>query len=156
MPGWIERITIPVLVAVTTAWVTVHLSLKRFHAERWWERRAEAYDRLLGALADLKRYADLKVEELEGETIAEDFKKGMSERHRGAFHELERAGILGGYTFSERTTQILTKLLADADGTPVEDPHGFFSRASRSYERAISELTASAKEDLHVGSESEL
>jgi len=32
-----------IVVAVITARLTVHLAIKRFYAEKWWERRYSAY-----------------------------------------------------------------------------------------------------------------
>lgn len=156
MPDSLEQILTALFVAAATAYVTVYLALRRFHAERWWERKAAAYDRLLGALADLKRHADHRVEEHEGTTFSDDYSKVVSDMHREASHELERAGILGGYTFSDRTARALAKLLADDNAKRLETPHEFFARVARAYESAIAEITAAAKEDLRVDADSEL
>ena len=43
--------TIPAIVAaVVTAVLTVRLSFRRFQAERWWDRKADAYANIIGAL----------------------------------------------------------------------------------------------------------
>lgn len=38
------------IVGVATALVTVKLSIRKFYTERWWERRADAYSRIVEAL----------------------------------------------------------------------------------------------------------
>jgi hypothetical protein len=47
-----------ILIAAVSAWITVQLSLRRFRTERWWERKVEAYERIIGALHDAKAFAD--------------------------------------------------------------------------------------------------
>ena len=58
-----------VVIAAISSWITVQLSLRRFRTERWWERKAEAYERIIGALHDSKvfasRHADAELQKTE-------------------------------------------------------------------------------------------
>jgi hypothetical protein len=44
-------------IAVATSLVTVWLALWRFHSEKWWERKAELYSKLVEALYDMHSYS---------------------------------------------------------------------------------------------------
>ena len=44
------ELLVGLVVAVVASLVTVRLSLKRFYAERWWDRKADAYTRVIAAL----------------------------------------------------------------------------------------------------------
>jgi hypothetical protein len=46
----IANFATPPVVAVLTAIITVQLSFRRFQAERWWDRKADAYSRIIEAL----------------------------------------------------------------------------------------------------------
>lgn len=52
---YILFLIISIVTALVTAWVTVRLSLRRFRAERLWERRVDAYQAVLGALHRVSR-----------------------------------------------------------------------------------------------------
>lgn len=45
------------VVAVVASLVTVHLSMRKFHAEKWWEKKEVAYTSLFEVLYKLKEYA---------------------------------------------------------------------------------------------------
>jgi len=38
-----------IVIAAISSWITVQLSLRKFRAERWWERKAEAYSKIIEA-----------------------------------------------------------------------------------------------------------
>jgi len=46
------------VVALFAPFLAVHLAIRRFHKERWWERKHEAYSSLLEGLHDLKDNAE--------------------------------------------------------------------------------------------------
>ena len=88
MPDWIIeiiKIVIPgVLIAALTSYITVRLSIRRFHQEKWWEKKVEMYSRLLVTLHLMKDYAVKHYEDLinvhnindeESEELYQDWKK---------------------------------------------------------------------------------
>ncbi len=58
MPPFWENIVAGVVIAIVSALgsaiVTVHLAFRRFRAEKWWEKKAEAYSRTIDALVAYK------------------------------------------------------------------------------------------------------
>ncbi len=44
------------LIAILTSFITVQFALWRFHSEKWWERKADLYARLIEALYDMQTY----------------------------------------------------------------------------------------------------
>ena len=61
MPDWILYILKAVLpgivIATLTSILTVRLAIRRFHEEKWWEKKQEMYSSLLETLHHLKNYA---------------------------------------------------------------------------------------------------
>ena len=45
-----------ILVAVVVAVITVRLSMKSFVSQRWWERKAEAYSKIMEQLSYCEHY----------------------------------------------------------------------------------------------------
>lgn len=60
VPGFLidsAKVVVPgIVVAVITSIVTVRLSIRRFHAEKWWERREAAYSNLIDIIYSFKDY----------------------------------------------------------------------------------------------------
>ncbi len=52
------NLVIGIVVAIVSARVTVSLALRRFYAEKWWERKWEAYTGIINALHHMKNYDD--------------------------------------------------------------------------------------------------
>ena len=61
MPDWIPDILKAVLpgifIATLTSILTVRLAIRRFHQEKWWEKKQEMYSNLLETLHHLKNFA---------------------------------------------------------------------------------------------------
>ena len=67
MPQWLTSSLAPVIpslvVGVCTAIITVRLSLRRFRSERWWERKADVYSRIVEALHNAMEYCEAMSDE---------------------------------------------------------------------------------------------
>jgi hypothetical protein len=46
------------LIAIVTSFLTVRLAVWRFHSEKWWEKKAEIYAKLLEALFDMHLFQE--------------------------------------------------------------------------------------------------
>ena len=58
----IEKLFSALVVALPTAWFTSHLAVKKYRTDKWWDKRAEAYLEVVGALNDVILYCDYAVE----------------------------------------------------------------------------------------------
>ncbi len=106
MPQWFTTLLTAVIpsliVGVCTAIISVRLSLRRFHAERWWERKAEAYSRIVEALHNAMEYCSaMSNESLTGVEVSDDRKKQLDEAFSGAARELRKATGVGAYIISD-------------------------------------------------------
>jgi hypothetical protein len=151
VPQWLLNLVTGLALAVATSILTVRLSLRRFHAERWWEHKVDAYTRILYALSDLIHYAELLSQEELGAKFAEGHRKRLEEKHTEAYHELRRATTVGSYIVSDEVATNLDDLekrraSIDWDGPPWEG----YDESAKSYAVAISEIRAAAKTDLKV------
>ena len=156
IPSWLPSLAatvIPALfVAVITAVVTVKLSLRRFYTERWWERKAEAYTRIIECLYHIKAYSDSKVPEyLEGAEYSPERKQKLSEEYAAAHRDLDKTTAIGSYIICDHAAQILDEL-KKRPGLSWENnpPWEIFEDDAKAYGEALNKLRAVAKKDLGV------
>ena len=151
MPDWLTNLITGSVIAVITAAVTVRLSLRRFHAERWWERKVDAYSGVLDALYHMKRYADHLANEEMGERFSDEYRNDLEKKHSEAFQELERATTIGGYILSDEVAATLAELQEHPRDTwDKVPPWEFFESEAVAYGTALTKIRDAAKRDLRV------
>jgi hypothetical protein len=79
------KIMAGVAIAGLSSLITVKLSLARFRTEKWWERRVEAYEKVIEAFHNSKKYFDEHID-------AEYIESKVSEKRRGELNELSKKG----------------------------------------------------------------
>lgn len=93
-----------IVAAYITTMITVQLSLQRFRSERWWERKVEAYARLLDYLYDLQQYAASKIRE---EEPSDEERLEFENRSQKAAAEIQRIRTIGAFVISDKVWKLL-------------------------------------------------
>jgi hypothetical protein len=138
--------------------LTTNLALRRFYRERWWERKAEAYSRIIEALHHaahcMSEWSDV---ELTGQMLSDDKAKQLSDDFRTAQAELEKATGVGAYIISTEAAKVLsdhTVAMAQSDakfdydhGDPLFEK---YAADSKLYKGTLEKLRTLAKTDLGV------
>lgn len=140
------------VVAAFTSIVTVQLALRRFRAERWWERQADAYSRIVEALHVVMGswYARLQ-EERTGQALGAQPKQRLSDDYDRAARELEKATDIGAYIISERVVEALTRFQRRQRLDPDNSANiEIYEDEYRAYKKVLAEIKKLAKEDLGV------
>lgn len=156
MPQWLTSFlasSLPsLLVGVLTALISVRLSLRRFHAERWWERKADAYSRIIEALHNAMEYCHARsVEDLVGVELTEEKSEQLDSDYRKASVELKQATGIGAYIISMETSAVLTRLQARKRPDPSQLARfEFFETEHAAYKEALDRIRTLAKKDLKV------
>lgn len=140
------------VVAIATALITVRLALKRFRSERWWERKADTYSRIVESLCHLKAYSDAKIPEyLKSIEYSDERKKALSDDYTRAYNELTRIIAIGAYIICDEAAAVLDELwnrprLDWAKNPPWE----IFEADSNAYQDTLKKMRDIAKKDLGV------
>lgn len=145
-------VVVPLAVAVLTALVSVQLALRRFRAERWWERKAEAYTSILGALFDVQRSLRAETARIEeGREISQAYRDSLTEQARHGYSEIRLASVLGTFLFSAEAAARLATLVDEIDeqGYSLDPLERLFAEL-RSANGALEDLKTLAKDDLSV------
>jgi len=115
------------LAALFASALTHLLTHRRFIQGRWWERKADAYSDIIGALVNMRLALRgslnvmVKAERMEGrgESIPEDVVQSashFSSKFGEARDRIERAAIEGDYIISSRVSEALSELLGKFPG----------------------------------------
>ena len=152
MTSWLGTLIGGIILAVLTSVITVRLSLHKFHSERWWEHKLEAYTKIIDALCDLKRYAHILARKEYGDQFSDEYRNELEAKHLTAFHRMEKEAIIGAFAISKEAATVLARLrerpeYSSYNGPPWE----FFSGESKAYQEALSSITVVAKKDLKIG-----
>lgn len=112
MSNWLPPFFSSCAVAVLASWVTVRLSIKRFRAERWWDRKYEAYSRIMQALHDWKRCCEHEIarETVEHFRSSEAYERELNERRNESAAELRKLMDMGSFILSKDATDELDRL----------------------------------------------
>jgi len=155
MPQWVTTALTTVLslvVGIVTAIVSVRLSLRRFRAERWWERKVEAYSRIVDALHSVMEYCSvLSDEEIQGREITDERRKQLLQDYERAVRELKKATSVGAFIISKDVADALMKLetrprLSGKDWPRFEILDDDYD----AYSKTLAEVQKLAKRDLEV------
>jgi hypothetical protein len=137
---------------VATAVSIYNTRFKRFLMERWWDRKAEAYIRIIEALSSLVHYYNEHYDaELEHKGIPESRQKDISEDWNRGYIELKRATAIGSFLISIEAEAALAKMWKER-GKGVH-PDDWFRLLESDYvkaEECLKSIVIAAKADLGV------
>ena len=139
-----------VLIAAISSWITVQLSKGKFRSERWWERKVQAYERVIEAFHNSKRFdAEHMRAEEQSREISEERAEELRAAARAARDEILKASDIGSFLLSEEALKILAKYEAESEKIPRHDT--WYEHLDHSWSvdhRYMKEFIAEAKRDL--------
>ncbi len=99
-----------ILISLFSAWVTVKLSQRKFRAERLWDRKVVAYERVIEAFHKSKKFSSehLDAEYLNRE-VSEDRKNELRKLADEAREEILRTADIGSFTLSTHALTLLSQ-----------------------------------------------
>ena len=114
------------VLAVIIALMTVQLSLRRFYREKWWERRLDAYTRVIEALHHMVRSMDAGyAHELKERQYDSEERQRLSERAEAGWNEVRKATDMGELLLSAGALGSLKDLIDQTDKFSLEAPSYF-------------------------------
>lgn len=137
-------------VAILTSWLTVKMSLSRFRSEKWFERRLDAYTKVIEALHFMNHCTETEMRaEMQGHEIDKDAKAELLSNYSKGRSELRRLTDMGALMFSIDAVALLDTLnneLFAASDAPSYWEH--LDAENDAISKCLSELRPIAKRDL--------
>lgn len=154
MQSFLANLAGAAVVAVISAYVTANVMLRKFRAEKWWERRADAYARIMEALHHMKRCIEIQLRVmLSHETIIEQRQKQLAKRHIEASDEVRRAATLSTFLLSSEASGVLTALIRAFAQAEEKAANNFWVELEEdlaAIDECLSKLPSIARRDLRV------
>ena len=137
-------------IAMVSAWITVKLSQRKFWDERMWDRKVLAYERIIEAFHNSKKFSSehLGAEFVEQE-VPEERSKELQRLADEAREEISKATDIGSFTLSSQALDLLAKYQRESGN----DDHvqTWYQHLEHDYEvtdKYLKLLIAEAKRDL--------
>ncbi|MEW6711942.1 MAG: hypothetical protein AB1403_19120 [Candidatus Riflebacteria bacterium] len=112
------KFTLQVAISVGGAFLAAHLAIKKFRSEKWWEKKAAAYEELVGALHTMKWPVGEHLDaEIEDRTISHEESSRMWEEFKIARRNVWRIADSSAFLISNevfRAVQEMERNLGDA------------------------------------------
>ncbi len=109
-----------VLIAIISSVLTVHLALKRFYSEKWWERKFKVYEDIMVDLHHIRDEAAHQLTSWEKSMeIPEEVEKELKGKMLGAMAELRKHIDIGSFIISEKAVLIL-RIFEDEINKPTK------------------------------------
>lgn len=152
MPELATNILTGILIAAVSAWITVQLSLRRFRAEKWWEKRVAAYERVLDALHHAKAFSAAHLNAAEADRqISTERDEELRKKAQEANLEIERAADIGGFLLSDEALARLRQLKEDERvASETDDWYEYLSSDWAAANSCLKEFIVISKKDLQT------
>ena len=107
-----------IVVAIVSARVTVQLALKRFHSEKWWELKVDAYGAIIEALHHVRNHADTNLAFLaRGKELPENGDALLTQKLEDAMAELRKQYDIGNFVISTEAVSAMDTLMKELNAS---------------------------------------
>ena len=139
------------IVGVVSAVFTNVLARKRFISERWWDRKADAYARILEALVQMQRIHDAYWEEsAHVASLSDERKMELSAAWKAAWPQVDNAIRLGAFVISQEAHAALSKLQTATRDVDPANSFGIIDAELAATSVCIREVREIGRRDLQV------
>ena len=105
-----------IAIAAASSWITVYLSRHRFRSEKWWERKVLAYERVIEAFHNAKKFASEHMDaEDKGRKVEEERDKELRHLAKLGREEILRSSDVGSFILSAQALGILARYEAETE-----------------------------------------
>lgn len=140
---------LPVFLGV---WLSVKLALRKFVDEKWWERKAEAYEKVISALYYSFRYYDEELHNQSGRNApAKRTMDEILERSQKGDQDIIEAMTLGTLKLSQETIERLQEFRSNQEkATQAKSWTDHLMMAYDAHRGCLNDVIALAKKDLRI------
>ncbi len=140
------------IIAIITAIVTVHLSLRRFHSEQWWVRKADSYSKIVKSLHQVKAYCEDQMEYIEMHQDPSDNKeKELQQKLKKAVEQIRQAVDIGSFFISLEAERTMVSLWDEMEMAKNEPSfYEYLNLKLKCVNKALKSIKTQARKDLGV------
>ena len=132
-----------------SAWLTYRLAFRRFRAEKWWERRADAYSDILEALHESLSFATTNIAYMKsGCEVPPEQDAEVRKRAAAANIEIRRAANVGKLFLSSAALNRLAQFLNESDKHKADNWTDYLFTDYQMTSNCIDDFATLARNDL--------
>lgn len=136
--------------SVVVAWWTAKNAVSRFYSERWFERKVDAYTKVIEAMHEMRRITRVELRLFAQNRSTEKFADENHPKYRQAQAELARLIDMGVLLFSKDAAEVLDELSEKLE--QLQDPEisslDCWQDEIKALQLALTKLRPIAKADL--------
>jgi len=142
-----------IAVSIVTALFAVYLAMRRFRADKWWERKHQSYTRLLQVIHRLVRYAETHLDDLLGEReMTQEDRRQLEEEWKILHREYCEARDLADFDLSTEALKSLEDYeAAKKAARNDEDIDEWIKGDLKASKQCLIDIKKAARRDLRVG-----
>jgi len=140
------------IIAIVASIVTVRLSIRRFHEEKWWEKKEEAYSNLIELFHHFKDYTSKHIDDvIEPEKFTEEERKSWGKDWKEFNRKYAKARDLASFHLSDLAVSILDNYdKKRKEASKNEDVFQWMEDDYAAASECLEQLKMAAKNDLKV------
>lgn len=139
-------------VALLTSWLTVKFALRRFQSEKWFERRVDAYTKVIEALHFMSRCVEAQLRAaMRNAELSNEIEEEFIASYRKGLADLRRLTDMGSLIFSQEAIVVLNALNTELQA--ASDAYTWWEHLDAegaAISKCIIELRKIAKRDLNA------
>ena len=149
LTGLIPNIVTGLASGGLSAWITYRLAFRRYRAEKWWERRADAYSGIVEALYNSLKFADTHIDYMQkGSEPPPEKDAAVRKAAREGHDEILRAVNVGKLFLSSAALNRLRRFVRESDAVKVEGWSEYLEKDYELINTCLNEFAQLAREDL--------
>ncbi len=108
---------IPALfVAIITSIITVRLSIKQFYKQKWWEKKADTYSKIIEELSYMQFYfSEIFDEGINIKKLSEEDRKEFKKKYKKSKQLIFKSYAAGSYIISSNSIKALERLIKELE-----------------------------------------
>jgi hypothetical protein len=148
----IIKLMMGLIIAIITAIVTVHLSLRRFHSEQWWVRKADSYSKIVESLHQVKAYCEDQMGYIEmHQDPSDDKEKELQKKLKKAVEQIRQAVDIGSFFISLEAERTMVSLWNEMERSKNEPSfYEYLNVKLKCVNKALQRIKTQARKDLGV------
>ncbi|MGV2964870.1 hypothetical protein [Paenibacillus sp. AGC30] len=112
----IPKILPGIIISIVTSFITVRLSMKQFYTQKWWERKADTYSKIIEELSYLQYYfSELFDEGIQIKKINSDVHDELRKNFSNSKQQIFKTYASGAFIISDRSTKALEELVRNIE-----------------------------------------
>jgi len=135
-----------------TSYLTAKWSLRKFYAEKWWERKERAYSEIISAINDILQYFEYNEEwYTTGFEPPEEKVNELKSLYHESLWRLKKAKSIGEFVISKKAVYALKELDKLPKLNPNENPpEDVWYQDYKNHEQTLKTIIEIAKKDLET------